>query len=109
MDYDYNQKYKVVYEVVKKWIYEKGTKFSKKHGNWIVLYAPKNQVFVMDTWNGHIEQAHCTESLIDDGYASGRRSAHTYVSPMKYKHTKDDLEEIVDMYKTLLTIPTFTN
>lgn len=106
MEYDYDKKYKVVYEVIKKWLYEKGHKHSKKHGNWITLYAPKNQVIIMDTWNGHIEQAHCKDTLFSNGYSlEGRYSVHSHADEMRRKYNKDDLEEIVDIYKTLLTIP----
>lgn len=97
-----------MYSTVRKWLYEKGHKHSKKHGNWITLYAPKNQVIIMDTWNGAISQAHTKDTLISNGFSlEGNYSPHTYACPSKFHSgsTKyEQLEEVVDIYKTLLTI-----
>lgn len=100
------KRYKAVYKVLSKWMYSKATKFSKKHGNWLVLYAPKNQVILMDTWNGHITQGHCTEVLEDDGHANQNKiSFHSGAySRMKPWEAKERLSEAVDIYKTMLTI-----
>lgn len=109
-DTNYTARYDTVYDVVKSWLYKKGARLDKKHGNWIVLYAPNNQVVVMDSWNGQIFQAHCTETLVSNGFTlEGVFSIHTVAIPSKHHRcgdtTYDQLDEIVDIYKTLLTIP----
>ena len=99
-----HRRYKAVYDTLCRIMYDKATRFSKKHGNWLVLYAPKNQVIVMDTWNGHIKQGHCTKPIVDDGYSADIH-AHSGAFPrLRDSEIKERLEEAVDIYKTFLTI-----
>lgn len=94
------EKSEKVYKVVSKIMYEKASKFRKKHGNWLVQYCPNRQVVFMDTWNGHIYQAHAREVLLeDDGYVDCqlRGRVHTVVTERDPK-----LEDAVMIFKTLL-------
>lgn len=99
-------KYEPVYEVISRWLYDKGTRFKKKHGNWIVLYAPHNQIIFMDSWNGYIYQAHSTHSAVDDGYVGSQyhETTHTVICKPRWNTCKKDLHRAIDIYKTLLTI-----
>lgn len=94
-----------VYGVVKKLMYERAARFNKKHGNYLVQYAPHNQVLVMDTWNGAISQGHCTETLINGQFGpEGRIEYHTHLSPPEYSNDEYYLDDAVSMYKTLLAV-----
>jgi hypothetical protein len=74
------------------------------------MYAPKNQVVFMDSWNGAIYQAHSVEPVIDGPFGAHipHALAHTYVSD--YEHwgdhriTVERLDCAVDVYKTLLPV-----
>ena len=100
------KRYNAVYKVLSSWMYKHATRFSKKHGSYLVLYAPKNQVIIMDTWNGHITQGHCSETLTDNGHADQNKisfhsGSHEHMRPYE---AKERLAEAVDIYKTMLTI-----
>lgn len=104
------KKYKAVYDTIKAILYEKGARMHKKHGNWIVMYAPKSQVVFMDSWNGHIYQAHSTEPILDDSYGAHVPTAQAHTLVTDYERwgdsriTTDRLEQAVDVYKTLLPV-----
>lgn len=100
------KKEKKVYEIVKNILYDKASRFKKKHGEWLVLYAPRNQVIFMDTWNGKIAQAHNIEGgVLDDGYVDCQLNGRVHTSiGMCNDQYYGDLESAVDIYKTLLPI-----
>lgn len=96
------KKYKTVYETVENILYKIGNKLEKKHGNWITVYCPKNQLIYMDSWNGAISMAHAKGLVWSNGFtleSDEEISTHTTVSPPEYCN---DLEAVVDIYKTLL-------
>lgn len=57
-----------LYEAITSLVRAYGSKFQKKHGNWIVKYLRGRQVVYMDTWNGHVYMAHCDGDIKDDGH-----------------------------------------
>ena len=93
------QKEKSVYETVKRLMYSNASKFSKKHGNWLVRYCKDKQIVFMDSWNGHIYQANCNKTLENDGHIDGqlRGSVHTIITERECP-----VIEGVNIYKLLL-------
>lgn len=99
-----------VYGTVKRMMHKHASRFQKKHGEWLVLYAPKRQVIVMDTWNGHIYQADCSEPIVDDGFVDVQihSKVHSFIHKNVgiHKHKEqDDIKYTLDgieMYKTIL-------
>lgn len=95
-----NEKNEHIYEAIKSLIFDKANRFKKKHGNWMVKYLPKNQVIIMDTWNGHIYQAHTPDKpLEDDGYVDCQLGGRIH-SIITTDHCY--LAEGIGMYKALL-------
>lgn len=89
-----------VYEAVVKLMYQKAARFDKKHGNWLVRYAPRKQVILMDTWNGQVFQAHVGSTLIvNNGYPDSQLHGriHTIISK-----NSCELHDTVMIYKALL-------
>ena len=103
------ERFEVSYNIVESLVRKHATVFKKKHGEWLVLYAPKNQVVYMDTWNSKIRQAHCDFAIENDGYVDVQLhgKTHTYIFDkigMQYKVEKQDIVDAIDIYKTLLKI-----
>lgn len=96
-----NQK---VYDTIKSLMYKHSTKFDKKHGNWLIRYAPQNQVVYMDTWNGCIYQSHCDFEIENDGYPDCKLKAHTVVSNPDHTYGELKIDEAISIYKTLLNV-----
>jgi len=103
-----NDKFVTVYNVCKDILYTKGHKLDKKHGNYYLIYGHKNQVVFMDSWNGHISQAHCSDSIWSNGFTLESKSdisEHTIINCLDYvKCSVEDLENAVYIYKTLLKV-----
>lgn len=86
-------------------MYEHASRFNKKHGNYLVRYCPKNQVVIMDTWNGAINQGHTVENLINGQFGpEGKVDYHTHISPPEFSRRMElpEIEESVSIYKSLL-------
>lgn len=97
------ERQEAVYKATKNLMYTHGARFNKKHGNYLVRYCPKNQVLIMDTWNGAISQGHCTETLINGQFGpEGKVEYHSHISSPEYSH-EIGLDMAVDMYKTLIS------
>lgn len=93
---------KAVYETCSAIMYKHVIRFNKKHGNYLVRYCPKNQVIIMDTWNGAINQGHCTTLLLNGQFGpEGKVEYHSHISG-KYNDFKFELEVGVDIFKSLL-------
>jgi hypothetical protein len=99
------------YELIKNFMYKNASRFSKKHGSWLVLYLPQRQIVFMDTWNGYIYQADMfTDSVVDDGYVDCqlRDGVHNMTAEHFFEkwQQKDKIKsreiEAVKIYKTLL-------
>ena len=96
------KKQEAVYKVVKNLMYAHGARFRKKHGNYLVRYGKKNQVLIMDTWNGAIDMGHCTEALQDGEFGPvGRVDYHSHISAPEWGRELD-MDVAIDMYKTIL-------
>lgn len=94
------------YELVKKLMYQTASRFSKKHGNWLVKYLPQRQVIIMDTWNGHIYQADMIEkSLVDDGHVDCQLNGRIH-SMIAEPYYRTDMQKhkvnAVNMWKLFL-------
>lgn len=99
------KRYSAVYEVCKKMMYEHADYFNKKHGNYLVRYCPKNQVVIMDTWNGAISQGHTTAILKNGQFGpEGKVDYHTHIAPPDYMRSMElpQIEESISIYKSLL-------
>lgn len=93
------QKEKAVYKTISALLWAHASRFDKKHGHWFVRYCPQQQVVVMDTWNGHIYQAHNTNDIVNDGHVDGqiRSGVHTVVTERDC-----DVGDGILIFKTLL-------
>jgi len=103
------ERFEVSYNIVESLVRKHATVFKKKHGEWLVLYAPKNQVIYMDTWNGCISQAHCDFAIENDGYVDVQLhgKTHTWIcdnSQSPHRVEKRHIVDAIDIYKTLLKI-----
>ena len=91
-----------VYKAVKDLMYKHGARFNKKHGNYLVRYGKKQQVLVMDTWNGAIDMGHCTVALQNGEFGPvGRVDYHSHISEPE-RGRELDMDVAIDMYKTIL-------
>lgn len=94
-----------IYSVLKSWVYSNGTKMKKKHGEWIILYLRDKQVCFMDTWNGHIYQAHDNGvSVVDNGFVDCQFTGriHTVIAEKRYPADSFNIVEAVKLYQLFL-------